>query len=166
MSLLNKRSMRLLLTILFLQLFILACIFPGFSIPINFGPSSDGSSADIQIISVVTSTPGGACSPPRENVDFICRHKVRWEVDYSAPEPVVLDCAVYRDGEEVTFFSEAVEEGSGRWLEELQSSGFYQTLGDYTEKLVCSVRVGSRNGEKLASDEKSYDVSLTTYWEE
>jgi hypothetical protein len=66
----------------------------------------------------------------------------------------------------VTFFAEAVEEGSGRWMEELQSSGFYHELGDYPEQLVCSVRVGNRNGESLASDEKSYDVSLTTYWEE
>jgi hypothetical protein len=144
----------------------LACAAPPF-ISYTGGSSSgrDGSRANIRIVSAVARTPGGACTPPRENVDFICKYQLRWEIEYWVPEPATLDCVIYRDGEQVTFYGEGVEAGEGTWEYDLLISNFYESMGVYTEKVVCSAHEGNREGERWASDEKSYDVSLTTTWE-
>jgi hypothetical protein len=127
---------------------------------------SDGSRASIRILSAVTSTPGGACTPPRENNDFICKYQVRWEIEYWLPEAATIDCVVYRDGEQVTFYGEGFEEGEGTWVDELMVSNFYESMGQYTEQLVCSVHEGNREGEVWGSDAKDYQVALTTTWED
>lgn len=161
-----ENSVRVLLSIIALPLLSLACyapFFPNTDAPFS---SRDQSRANIRIVSVVASTPGGACSPPRENADFICKYTVRWEVEYWASTRASLDCTVYRDGEEVTFYAEGVEAGEGKWENDLEVGNFYQAMGEYTEQLVCSVREGNRQGEMWASAEASYPVALTTTWEE
>jgi hypothetical protein len=57
----------------------------------------DPSVDEIRLLSVVTDFTEGVSSHPRENTDFICCHRVRWEVEYVAPGSAQLDCPV-REG--------------------------------------------------------------------
>ncbi len=166
MSIRTRIALKPLLFLLLLVLFILACGIPAF--PTINGASSADDDLDplILILSAETNTPGGACTPPRENFDFICKYQLDIQLQYSLLEREMIGCTVYRGDENVTSFGQAKEPGLGKHEQTLEVSNFYESMGVYTERVVCSVYETNLQGKILATDEENFEVSLTTTWED